>query len=361
MGENGSYTSQVGIGVWFLALIPSIMQFELNQGISLMLTLVSAVNALVSTVVAVKIRKITGILGIWIFVIISLQPFPSTIMSSIYWFFSLKLLPALVLFIIYKDDKKANIKWWITFVTISFISFGSGYEFITITFFSCVAVWLFFAIKKGQTITELGKLLTLILAQAGAFVASLLLHLFLLYRYWGEWQLSWSALQSIIGKRTGGINGDFADVYLPSLKSSPIEVIGKYLDISVIGSPTSYSLFGSFSVMSLILLSSFLFITNSANKDDTEVWQLNFAALVSLLGSFAWIFLARPHAYIHDFINPAIWYVYSVPILSACVVDMIRRNLKRMHLKREYKIVVISSMTLILLFYVYSSFAKYIS
>lgn len=358
MGEGGSYTSQSGMGVWLLALIPSILHLDLDQGVNVMLTLVCVFNACISSLVAIKVRTITGYSGMCIFIALSLQPYPSTIMSSIYWFFSLKLVPALALFIIYKFNKVKNVKWWLFFIALSVITFGSGYEFITTTLFSCIAIWLYFALKEVQIFTELNKLFILLLSLATAFLASLSIHLFLLYKYLGDWEPSWNVLQGIIGKRTGGIKSTYPDVYLPSLKSSPTEVLGKYLDISIFGSPTSAILFGSFSVMTLILLALFVFISTSTYKFDADVWQLNFVALVSLLGTFGWVLLARPHAYIHDFIVPAIWYLYSVPILASCVFDIVRRKMRRTEVHQSHKVVAFVSLTLIIFFYIYSYLSK---
>ena len=331
-GLNGSYSSQFGLGMWMLTLIPSGLGLEVAAGASLMFTLTAAFNAAVSTIFVFIVNKVLSRGAAVVAVIGIMQPWSAAMNHSIYWIIGLKILPALVLATLFSRRTHTDRGSLIAAFFFSILAFLSGYEFATVVMASQIGVISYFSIKHGWNVRKsLLQVLKFVSVVILSFFSALGLHFLQLWNHFGSFQEANSKLIDTVVKNSGANGFQVESWRLESLQSSPIQVLSTYLSMPTLGSPQTYPLVSQLTVALLLVLVIMVGIYRlrfSGSDNLNSELAITVTWFVTLIGPIGWYMLARPHSYVHTHINFALWYFPTVPLGLAIVFDGTAKGLK---------------------------------
>lgn len=360
LGSNGSYNSQFGLASWLNTVVVSALPTEFSLKVSLLYTICALGNAILLSAFLSYVRKVFGVLPFLAALLILIQPWPSAMLHSIYWSIWIKFLPALA-FALSMKLNLSKVKALLMVFISSLITFLSGYEFATVTFFSTLSLIFFiqdFNIRPLRS--KIKSLSELALTVISGFVLALMIHLLQIRMILKGTDSAIEYLSSTIYKRTGVSSNSVDSIYLESLRSSPLSVLDKYLGVPVFGSPEVFPLIGLFTMTFLFTLTIIyahlaVAVSDSVQKKLT-VLKITQSWLVGLLGPIGWILLARPHSYIHTHINFALWYLFSAPLAAAILLNSYSIIFKGSEGMKALRNFVIGFLIVVLIFFFYSQF-----
>lgn len=324
LGVGGTYNSQFGLLSWINSILVTIVPVNTSQKISLLYSLTALANAILVAIVLRTIRQHLGNAPTTAALFILLQPWPTAMFHSIYWAIWIKFLPAIALVVLVKlKVSRFGILLVFTFSTI--FSLLSGYEYITLTFFSIISVtFLMRDLLDNDTKSQVKFVFQISIAFACSFLFTLLIHFIQLIGIFKNVTSAQNFLLATINKRTGTSIYNVGQIYFESLKSAPLSVLDEYLNVPVIGSPSRLPIVGLFNMYSLMLMCAVACISalglRASSQEIRNIVKIMQVWLVGMLGPLGWILLARPHSFIHTHINFALWYIFSAPIATALLV-----------------------------------------
>lgn len=363
LGQNGSYTSQVGFGGWIITFPQAVLHLNFELSLSLAYTFVAVVNACIATLFLYEIRKQLSLGAAVVALIALLQPWPIAISHSVYWFIGMKVLPAVVLAMLLSRTRFRKYFSYSVLTILCTLTFMSGYEYATIVAALIFAVVVFHNIKNRNSTKELladsiFSLTSLILAFCLALAAQVLQ----LFIRSGSIRSAIDAVQQIATKRTGATSASVESIYAQSLAASPSQVLETYLPMPLIGAPGSLPIFHYFTVTTLIICVGCVLVTVgisglAINRKRTYL-AFGMAWLVSLLGPIGWFLLARPHSYIHTHINFSLWFFPVIPLGLAILWIPIRDGLTNLLKDPGARLVVLFVGLTVVVFYIFSLLTK---
>jgi hypothetical protein len=361
LGVDGSYNSQFGLASWLNTVIVSAVPTELSFKLSLLYTICAVGNAILLSTFLSYVRKAFGVLPFLAALLILIQPWPTAMLHSIYWSIWIKFLPALA-FALSMKLNLSKVKTLVIVFISSLITFLSGYEFVTVTFFSALS--LIFFIQDFDTRPLRSKVKSfseVALTVISAFVLALMIHLLQIRLILKGTDSAIEYLSSTIYKRTGVSSNSVDSIYLESLGSSPLSVLDRYLGVPVFGAPEVFPLISLFTMtflftLTLICANLAVAISDSVQKELT-VLKFTQSWLVGLLGPIGWILLARPHSFIHTHINFALWYLFSAPLAAAILLKSYSQLCNRSRSMNALRNFVIGFLIVVLIFFIYSQFS----
>jgi hypothetical protein len=324
LGIGGTYNSQFGLLSWLNSIFVTIIPVNNSHKISLLYSLTAMANAILIAFVLKTIRKHLGNASTIAALFILLQPWPSAMFHSIYWAIWVKFLPAIALVLLSKF-KISRFGMFLALTLCSIFSLLSGYEYLTLTFFSMISViFLLRDFNNGNPKSQVKFIVQISITFACSFLGALLIHFIQLVAIFNSATQARNFLLATVNKRTGTSVYNVDAIYLESLRSTPLSVLNEYLSVPVIGSPSLLPIVGLVNMYSLILICavaslSALSLCSSLQEKQNLVKSLQ-VWLVGMLGPLGWILLARPHSFIHTHINYALWYSFSAPIAAALLV-----------------------------------------
>ena len=257
---------------------------------------------------------------------IILSPWVIDFSNNLYWVPFTWLLPFIWTL---KFSLKANesatylIMFYIALTSSFYIKFMSGFEYITtIGMLSVSPILYFYYVKKLSTKQALKLFTIIVFSFSTAFALSINSYI----NKYGE-----ESLSQIVNKRvdTGAIKTiadceqyeiQHCEIYVKSLNSNPLLVIGKYFIFEGFSPYTKYSddVLESSSIIKRGLLKAvnltFILIVFIcffiAFKNKRELVMLFFCMLCPL----SWYVLAKGHSYIHPHLNYILWYMPFIPV-----------------------------------------------
>ena len=136
----------------------------------------------------------------------------------------------------------------------------------------------------------------------------------------GRHHLGSGLLRVVASKRTGATGIAVDDVYRQSLAAEPGQVLDIYLGMPVIGAPYWLPIAHFFTVGALLFVCGIVVLLDYQGGAGTQPSPapksraMGASWFVALLGPLGWFLLARPHSFIHTHINPAIWFLPTIPM-----------------------------------------------
>jgi hypothetical protein len=299
-------------------------------GGALILTIVSAFNALLATAAVRAIRR-TLSLGAAILVTIGiLQPWSVSIARNVYWFIGIKLLAAAVLILLFAWRRDTTRRVLGISVAFTLVACLSGYEMFTLVAAAQFAVIAFYSLQRRWSLaTTLRSGLTVAGGVLGGFVAAIGIHLLQLYLRAGNLTRIDELLQSV-SSRTGATDAALGGQDANAMGVSPITVLDTYLSMPVFGVRTSLPILRNFTVGAFILTVLIVIVITFAARKQTvraiNEQAMGVAWIVSLMGALGWFLLARPHSYMHTFIVFALWFLPTIPLGLGLLWGPLRRG-----------------------------------
>lgn len=330
LGLDGGYTRQYGLAGWLVTLPSSVIGQYGAFGGALILTIVSAFNALLATAAVRAIRR-TLSLGAAILVTIGiLQPWSVSIARNVYWFIGIKLLAAAVLILLFawrRDTTRRVLGISFVFTLVACLS---GYEMFTLVAAAQFAVIAFYSLQRRWSLaTTIRSGLTVAGGVLGGFVAAIGIHLLQLYLRAGNLTRINELLQSV-SSRTGATDAALGGQDSDAMGVSPITVLDTYLSMPVFGVRTSLPILRNFTVGAFILLVLIVIVITFAARKQTvraiNEQAMGVAWIVSLMGALGWFLLARPHSHMHTFIVFALWFLPTIPLGLGLLWGPLRRG-----------------------------------
>jgi hypothetical protein len=322
MGELGSYNSQFGLNVWLNTIISSMLTSSKDLQIFILYSLTALGNALLVLAVLHLINTHLGKIPTLVAFILIIQPWPSAMFHSVYWSIWVKFLPAVATYFVFRL-KIPKARSFIIVTSCSIFTFLSGYEFSTMVMMGAISV--VFLLEKFELahLKSSAKIILLVaISILTGFFCALFIHFIQLVNLLGSANSASKFLLETITKRTGATSFKVNSAFTESLLSSPIQVLDTYLEFPVIGSPKIFPVVSTVSIAAAIAIVYLLSLVTISLIPDSASYDLKkcFAAwLLGLLGPLGWIFLARPHSYIHTHINFSLWYLFTIPLGGALI------------------------------------------
>ena len=330
LGLDGGYTRQYGLAGWLVTLPPSLIGQYGAFGGELILTIVSAFNALLATGAVRAIRR-TLSLGAAVFVTIGLlQPWSVSIARNVYWFIGIKLLAAAVLILLFAWQRDTSRRVLGISLVFTLVACLSGYEMFTLVAAAQFAVVAFYSLQRRWPLaTIIRSSLAVAGGVIGGFVAAIGIHLLQLYLRAGNLSRIDELLLSV-SSRTGATNAALDSPDAEAMGVSPITVLDTYLAMPVFGVRTSLPILRNFTVGAFILLVFVVIVITFAARRQTvraiNEQAMGVAWIVSLMGALGWFLLARPHSYMHTFIVFALWFLPTIPLGLGLLWGPVRRG-----------------------------------
>ena len=370
LDENGAYISQFGLGGWLLSLLSSAVGAG-EFGTSVMQTVVAAASAAITTWVVIGARRIFSFGAAVLVLIALLQPFPTFIAQSIYWLIPLKLLPAIVIVLLLSRRDRRPLLLGAVMAGVTVPVLLSGYEWVTMVVALPLAALTYFAVRDGWALKAfLVRVAALAAGTVVALVAALGLHFAQLSIKTGSAQLGLAELITVVVKRTGAGTAAIPEVYAESLAASPMTVLERYFSMPIFGSPDYLAERGHvllpslYTVGVLLVVCTILIVSRFAARpavaDDALLrWQAaGVAWFVGLLGPLGWILLARPHSFIHPFINPILWYLPAIPLGLALLWGPVVEGVRSLRGRPVLIVVLVGVVVSLVVFLAYSYFSR---
>lgn len=330
LGLGGGYTRQFGLGGWLLTLpATAIGQFG-AVGVAITVSLAAAFNAILATAAVRAVRR-TLSLGAAVLVTIGiLQPWSVSIARNAYWLIGLKLLAACALILLFAWQRDTARRIFFVSLVLTAVACLSGYEMYTLVAASQIAVVAFYSMQRRWPLREtIRTVLVTAGGILGGFITALALHLIQLYVRTGDMTRIDELVRSV-STRTGAIESDAADSTAAALAASPMSVLDTYLAMPVFGVRTSLPILRNFTVGAFLLMVLVVVVIGFAARKPTgrrlNEQAMGVAWIVSLLGVFGWLLLARPHSYMHTFIVFAMWFLPAIPLGLGLLWDPVRRG-----------------------------------
>ena len=322
LGDFGSYNSQFGLGSWLATIASTAFHLAESSQIFILYSITALGNTLLVIGFLFIVKLHLGRLATLVAFVLLIQPWPSAMFHSVYWSIWIKFLPAAATYFVYRY-KISALRRLAVITVCSVFTFLSGYEFSTLVIISAISVIFFFEKFEIRHIKSLSNKIGMGASPilSGFFIA-LIVHFIQLVGILGSSGSALSYLLETITKRTGATNIKVNSAFTESLQSSPIQVLNTYLEFPIIGSPKSIPVVGALSIAAFILIVYLLTLTTISLIPENTCEQLVMTLsvwLVGLLGPLGWIFLARPHSYIHTHVNFSLWYLFTIPLGGALV------------------------------------------
>ena len=292
-------------------------------GIATTYAIVAFLNGVVAAYLTVQVWDKTNL---WLALIVTgvmLQPWSLAINGSIYWFMSIKFLPAITLILVRKFTLSKHYSRFIIFLAFV-IAFASVYEFATVVVVDYIATDYVLNPNRYKSYKRvITSICFSLLFSIISLISTLTIHLMLLSMKGVSLNSAFDSLTQTINKRTGASKVAVPVEYLDSLSVSPIWVLKTYLDMPIFGAPYKLGLLNTFTVAFLVIAIFLLSLYKFENVNrffTVEVW------LICLSGPIAWYLLARPHSAGHTHIDFALWYLPTLPLGFAIIVDRIQKS-----------------------------------
>ncbi|CAB4861053.1 unannotated protein [freshwater metagenome] len=369
LGEKGSYGSQFGLASWLVALPATL--FPSSVGIPLMFTLVAGFNAALVTVALRALARTLSFGGAVLAAIALLQPWPTAMAHSIYWFMGIKILPAVVLALLFAWGKDSLKQTYVAVSIFTALACLSGYEYITLVVALPLAVCTYYVVLRDYSWSDALRRLGVTLgASITGFASALVVHLAQLSAHLHGVSAGLHLLLERVAVRTGsgtvvlasGTPADVQKLVADALASNPKDVLGLYLSMPILGDPGDFGLLRLVNVATLILVVIVALVLGYRVIQRSELESRHQAAgiawLVALLGPVGWILLARPHSYIHSFINFDLWYVSVIPLGLALLWMPIRDGSKSLKVQKIPLSICAVVVLSVLIFFVYSGLTR---
>lgn len=319
---EGHYSSEFGLGCWLLTIVPTILGLHKTAAVSLMYTVVTASHALLATTFVLRIRRQLSLGASALAWLALMQPWSAAIAKSIYQLIGLRILPALALMLVLRSTSVPTRRVVLSVFCASLFVFLSGYAFLTLVAALPLAVLAYHStINSWQPRRVFNRLVSVSVGITSGLFIALALHFLQLYYFLGSFERAGNKLVEIIAKRTSVVGGAIPPEVAESVASSPGEILRLYLSMPVFGAVSEGlpTLTGYFRVDGLIVLCGVftLFVfrkRDMLSESDRKERGLALAWTVSTLGPICWFLLARPHSYIHDHLNFALWFLPTIPL-----------------------------------------------
>jgi hypothetical protein len=353
------YTSQSGFGGWLLTLPSTLFRSWGWFGVPLMYALVAAGNALLATAaVGFVARALSKGAAVLVFVAL-LQPWPSAMAHSTYWMIGLKVLPAVALIALFTYGRDTILRVLAVSIGFTLLAALSGYEFLTVVVACQLAVLTYYAVVRNNKLRE--ALLLLLAGFIGAVLGFAAAGLIQILQLWIRLGSASEGINSFIynsAKRTGSTGMRVDPMFAESLSVSPKTVLDIYLGMPIIGSPAALPLIHVFTMVTFLCVCATVIIIGLGKSNTTEAQvresAMGAAWFISLLGPLGWFLLARPHSFIHQFINFALWYIPTIPLGLAILWAPVRGGLAGLWKQPLQAAVIAGTVAAIALFYLYS-------
>jgi hypothetical protein len=335
MGELGSYNSQFGLNAWLDTLLSSVFTSSERLQLFFLYSITALGNALLVLGILYLINNYLGKIPALVAFILFIQPWPSAMFHSVYWSIWVKFLPAAATYCVFRFKLSAT-RSFVAITLCSIFTFLSGYEFSTLVMMGAISVvFLFIEFEMANFESSVKGILRVALSVLSGFSCALFIHYIQLVNLMGSKESASKFLLETITKRTGATNLKVDSAFTESLLSSPIQVLNTYLEFPAIGSPKNFPIISTISVaatIAIVYLLTLLTISSIPGNLSVSLKKCFSVWLVGLLGPLGWIFLARPHSYIHTHINFSLWYLFTIPLGGALVtksLSLIREQLPR--------------------------------
>lgn len=360
--DSGYYVSEFGFWSWALTLLPWALGLSDAAATSTMYSIVAGLNALLATSALIGCRKSLGPGPALLCGLALLQPWSVAISKSIYFCIGLRLLPALVFLIIIRLRRETSRQIFVAMLISYLVVFLSGFIFITTVLFSQLAVIAYYAMVREWKIRSVCmKILTSLYAMITAFTITMGLLFLKLLSYYGSLNQALEKIIETVVKRTGVSGTAVPETFAESLASSPVEILRMYLSMPVFGAvseglPTVTSYFRVDALLLLCtIVSLYRFHKHDAlSESDRRERGTSLAWIVSTLGPISWFLLARPHSYIHDHLNFALWFLPTIPLGLALLWSPIAAGVKGVKHDPVASLCVAASFIAVALSFVYS-------
>ena len=368
--KSAYYESQFGFGGWALSLIPFTFGLQGLSGIKLMYGIVSCMSALLMTFFTVQIKNRVSKGATLLFMFVMLQPYAVGTLHSIYMMFWLKAIPAIALIYIFQKKRETTARVFLILVVCSIPGFLSGYEYLTLYVSLQWSVIAFFAIRDSwNTKRILNNSIVLLGASFVTLAISLLVHLSQLALIHGGFKKGLDYMIWDLTVRLGVTDMNVDPVFLDSLQAQPLSLLYTYLKLPVLMAPLEIDIVSGFTVLTLILVASLAILYISKNtfnlkRENGNQPILNGLAgawIVGLIGPLTWYLLARPHSFIHIWINNFMWFFPTIPLGVILINESIRLKIldsgKRNDVRSTMKVLLLMTVALVLISYIYSVYS----
>jgi len=330
IGFQGEYARQFGIGGWLLTVPASLIFGFSGAGVSFMITLVSAFSASIAAGAVMLTRYSLGRIAAVILGVSLLLPWSVVIARSMYWTIGLKLLPAIILIAMIRS---ANRSWprifGVAVLTTALAAMG-GYEYFTIVGATQLGVIAYYSVNERWDIREtITRLFASVATILGGFVLGFGAHVLQLVIREGDFSRV-SELQRSVISRTGAGGVDVGATVDAAAASTPASVLDTYLAMPIFGVRAGLPLIQQFTVGALLFAVAVVVIAGLAHTpravNRIREQALGIAWFVTLLGPLGWFLLARPHSFMHTFLNFSLWFLPTVPLGLALLWPPMRRG-----------------------------------
>jgi hypothetical protein len=361
LGPDGSYIGQIGLGGWLLSLIPSLLPISQSQAIWLMYLMTAGINSIIVTTLAIFIWRQLGKYPAIAFSLCLIQPWPTAIFQSIYWSIWIKLLPLVFVFLWQSNpSRKSSKRNYFSLFALGIFAFSSGYEFITLVYSGVLGVLVFFSILSNNSLKcsslKTAKIISVLTL---SFVSTLLLHFLQLLHNLRSVSQAFQGIVLTIAKRTGFTDLEVDPIYLESLTIHPLNVLEIYLNMPVFLSPSTSIITRTLSVQAflvMVFVGCCLHVLNRQHSYSDSNFDSLFAFwMIGFLGPVGWYLLAKPHSYIHQHINFALWYIFTIPLGMALIVHLFAKPRRQNLNVQKFSVILVFIVLMIFLFFAYAS------
>ncbi len=359
MGPGGTYNSQVGLKAWLDSLPPAILGLETAEGTLFMYASNAFIGAGFIAMCGIFVfNRLKGV-GLAIFLVLMLQPWPTAMMHSIYWSFWVKFIPAVLIFVLARATVNPRIKYLLIFFSSVFV-FLSGYEFVTLVFFSAISIAIYnlFSIDSISRYDVRYVLINALLMISGFFFA-ISIHFLQLFLIFNDLGTAFQKILLTVVNRTGATNLATSPILTESLSVSPMTILDIYFGMPILFSPSNVVIFKYVTVFFIVCAVVFMYFSGVEipnKKNFNPQYRALFVAwVVGLLGPIGWHLLARPHSYIHGHINFALWYFFTVPLGCALIGHLLVTKSKILRKDKNLLLVVRLVSLFLLFFFLFSS------
>ena len=353
------YTSQTGFGGWILTLPSTLFRSWGWFGVPLMYALVAASNALLATAAVGFVARALSKGAAALVIVALLQPWPSAMAHSTYWMIGLKVLPAAALIALFTYGRDTTLRVLAVSFGFTLLAALSGYEFLTVVVACQLAALTYYAVIRNYKVRQAFLLLlTGFIGAVLGFAAAGLVQILQLWIRLGSLAEGVNSLLYNAAKRTGSTGMQVDPMFAESLSVSPNRVLEIYLGMPIFGSPATLPFIQIFTMVAFLCVCATVILIGlgRSNIDDAQVREsaMGAAWFISLLGPLGWFLLARPHSFIHQFINFALWYIPTIPLGLAILWAPVRGGLAGLWKQPLQVAVIAGTGAAIALFYLYS-------
>lgn len=360
IGLQGEYTRQFGIGGWLLSVPASLIFGFSAAGTSLMWTLASALSAAIASGAVLLIRYSIGRVAAFLAAVTLLLPWSVVMARSIYWTIGLKLLPAIILiWMIRSPNRSWGRIFSVSTVLTAFAAMG-GYEYFTVVGASQLGVIAYYSVREKWPVrATVNRLLLNVVSILVGFALGFLAHVTQLVVREGNWSRV-SELQRSVISRTGAGSSTVGESADAAAASTPASVLDTYVAMPIFGVRAGIPLLQQLTVGALLLAVAVVVISGLSSTSQAvhrlREQALGIAWFVTLLGPLGWFLLARPHSFMHTFLNFSLWFLPTIPLGFALLWPPIRRGLLSARIHRVPLYWITLTLGALLLFFAYSQF-----